>query len=105
MGTVESTRGDGYIAAMVVKRLGSGAGMAGEAFRDDSLACGYRWPSADDAIHYDLNRARQRIRQAFAFADLLPQGRESAFSLWWDSTTKHPRKADRHLPPAFLHGQ
>jgi hypothetical protein len=68
-------------------------------------ACGYRWPSADDAIHYALNRARQRIRQAFAFADLLPQGRESAFSLWWDSTTKHPRKADRHLPPAFLHGQ
>lgn len=63
VGAVESTRGDGYIAAMVVKRVQSGAVDAGVAFRDDSLACGYRWPSADEALQYAMNRARELIRK------------------------------------------
>ena len=62
VGAVESTRGDGYIAALVVKRMKSGAVDAGIAFRDDSLACGYRWPSADEAIHYAMNRGRELVR-------------------------------------------
>ena len=36
--------------------------LSREAFRDDSLACGYRWRSADEAINYAMNRARELIR-------------------------------------------
>jgi len=63
VGAVESPRGDGYIAAMVVKRMQGGAIDAGVAFRDDSLACGYRWPSAEEALQYAMNRARELIRK------------------------------------------
>ena len=63
VGAVESTRGDGYIAALVVNRVhGEPVPKAREAFRDDSLACGYRWPSAEQAIQYAMNRARELIR-------------------------------------------
>jgi hypothetical protein len=62
VGAVESTRGDGFIAAVVVKRVQGGPADAGVAFRDDNLACGYRWPSADEALHYAMNRARELIR-------------------------------------------
>lgn len=63
VGAVESTQGDGYIAALVVNRVrGEAAGKQREAFRDDSLACGYRWRSADEALHYAMNRARELIR-------------------------------------------
>jgi len=37
-------------------------GKQREAFRDDSLACGYRWRSPDEAINYAMNRARELIR-------------------------------------------
>ena len=63
VGAVESTRGDGYIAAMVLKRMQGGAIGPGVAFRDDSLACGYRWPSADEALQYAMARARELIRK------------------------------------------
>jgi hypothetical protein len=33
-----------------------------EAYRDDSLACGHRWRSPDEAMHYAMNRARELIR-------------------------------------------
>ena len=62
VGAVEAPRGDGYIAALVVNRVGGQPGRQREAFRDDSLACGYRWRSADEAIHYAMNRARELIR-------------------------------------------
>lgn len=63
VGALEAPQGSGYIAAVVVDRIrGETAGRRREAFRDDSLACGYRWPSADEAIHYALNRARELIR-------------------------------------------
>jgi hypothetical protein len=62
VGTVEAPRGDGYIAAVVVNRVHGAGGRQREAFRDDSLACGYRWPSADEALHYALTRARELIR-------------------------------------------
>lgn len=65
IGALEARQGDGYIAAVVVKRL-DGALMNGrEAFRDDSLACGYRWESAEEAMTYAKARAREVIaRQA-----------------------------------------
>lgn len=61
VGAVESTRGDGWIAAVVVSRV-VGTPRQREAWRDDSLACGYRWPSADEAIRYAMNRGRELIR-------------------------------------------
>jgi hypothetical protein len=60
VGALDAPRGQGYIAALVVKRVCGGAQR--EAFRDDSLACGYRWRSADEAIQYAMNRARELIR-------------------------------------------
>ena len=65
VGAVEAAQGEGYIAALIVNRVrgerGDGAKNR-EAFRDDSLACGYRWRSADEAIQYAMNRARELIR-------------------------------------------
>ncbi len=62
VGAVEAPRGDGYIAALVVNRVRDVQGRHFEAFRDDSLACGYRWRSSEEAIHYAMNRARELIR-------------------------------------------
>lgn len=64
VGALEAPRGDGYIAAVVVNRVRGvpGPGRQREAFRDDSLACGHRWPNPDEALHYALNRARELIR-------------------------------------------
>ena len=62
VGAVEAPRGDGYIAALVVNRVRNTVGKQREAFRDDSLACGYRWRSPDEAINYAMNRARELIR-------------------------------------------
>jgi hypothetical protein len=62
VGALDAPRGEGYIAALVVNRVHGAPGRQHEAFRDDSLACGYRWISADDAISYAMNRARELIR-------------------------------------------
>ncbi len=70
VGAVESTQGDGWIAAVVVNRVngtphaapGTSHPRQREAWRDDSLACGYRWPSPREAIHYAMNRAREVVR-------------------------------------------
>ena len=62
VGAVEAPRGEGYLAALVVNRVHGVQGRHAEAFRDDSLACGYRWTSADEAMHYAMNRARELIR-------------------------------------------
>ncbi len=62
VGALEAPRGDGYIAALIVNRVRGAVSRHPEAFRDESLACGYRWPSPDEAIHYALSRARELIR-------------------------------------------
>lgn len=61
-GALEAPRGDGYIAALIVNRVQGAPGKHREAFRDDSLACGYRWRSAEEALHYAMGRARELIR-------------------------------------------
>jgi hypothetical protein len=61
VGALEAPQGEGYIAALVVNRVHN-TPRPREAFRDDSLACGYRWRSADEAITYAMNRARELIR-------------------------------------------
>ena len=62
VGAVEAPRGDGYIAALVVNREQGVPRGQRLAYRDDSLACGYRWRSADEALRYATNRARDLIR-------------------------------------------
>lgn len=65
VGALEAPRGGGFIAAVVVSRLQAGAAAkANEVWRDDSLACGYRWPTAQAALHYAKNRAREMVRNA-----------------------------------------
>lgn len=61
-GALEAPRGHGYIAALVVNRVRGTTGAPREAFRDDSLAGGHRWPSAHAALSYALNRAQRLIR-------------------------------------------
>jgi hypothetical protein len=67
VGALEAPKGDGYIAALVVKRQPEGevaaaAVAAREAYREEALACGYRWPSADAAVRYAMQRAREMVR-------------------------------------------
>lgn len=62
VGAVEAPRGEGYIAALIVNRVRGLQGRHPEAYRDDSLACGYRWPSAEEAMQYAMTRARELIR-------------------------------------------
>jgi hypothetical protein len=62
-GALEARRGEGWTAALVVDReCGTTRGRRREAFRDDSLACGYRWPTPDEALRYAVSRARELIR-------------------------------------------
>ena len=63
VGAVEAPQGEeGYIAALIVNRVRDLQGRHPEAYRDDSLACGYRWDSPEEAMHYAMNRARELIR-------------------------------------------
>ena len=83
VGALDAPRGEGYIAAVVVSRLvdddetsdatdrpqpparaALGSRRTREVWRDDSLACGYRWPTAEAALHYAKNRAREMVRKA-----------------------------------------
>jgi hypothetical protein len=59
-GAVEAPQGAGYIAAVVVRREQCQPPQV--AWRDDSVACGYRWASPEQAIAYALTRARELIR-------------------------------------------
>jgi hypothetical protein len=66
VGALETQPG-GYIAALVIKHrpLAIGGACAAEqtVHRDDSVACGYRWQSADSAIAYALARGRDFVRR------------------------------------------
>ena len=62
-GALEAPRGQGYIAAVVVNRVHGIAHAPREAYRDDSLACGHRWLSPDEALSYALSKARSVIQR------------------------------------------
>ena len=62
-GALEAPLGDGYIAAMIVQRVQGAPNTPREAYRDESVACGHRWASADAAIAYAMQRAADVIRQ------------------------------------------
>ena len=53
----------GFTAALVVRRNEPGADMRPDLFRDDSLACGYRWTTAEAALQYAMNRGRDLVRR------------------------------------------
>lgn len=60
-GALEAPQGAGWIAAVVVSRV-NGSTRGREAWRDDSVACGHRWDSPEEAIRYAVQRARDVIR-------------------------------------------
>jgi len=63
-GALDAPRGQGYIAAVVVNRVqGDHHSHHREAWRDDSLACGHRWTSPEEALSYAMTRARELIRK------------------------------------------
>ena len=62
VGAMEAPGGDGSTAALLVERLAGARSAKTEAFRDESLACGYRWPSAYAAMQDAMNRAREMVR-------------------------------------------
>jgi hypothetical protein len=61
-GALEGPQGDGYIAAMIVQRVKGVPGAPREILRDESLACGHRWASPNDALAYAIGKAQDAIR-------------------------------------------
>ncbi len=59
---LDAPLGHGYIAALVVQTEHAG-GAPREILRDESLACGHRWPSADAALAYALAKGRDVVRK------------------------------------------
>jgi hypothetical protein len=60
VGALEAARG-GWTAALVVSR-DRGPARHELAFRDDSLSCGYRWPTSEEAMQYAILRGREMVR-------------------------------------------
>lgn len=61
-GALESSLGDGYIAAVVVSRVRGIDRIPREAYRDEALACGHRWERPDQAIAYAIGKGREAVR-------------------------------------------
>ena len=61
-GAVEAAQGDGYIAALAVNHVRNTTRANREVFRDDSLACGHRWPSPAAALSYAVGRGREVVK-------------------------------------------
>ena len=60
-GALEGHLGDGFIAAVVVYRV-RGVTSPKEILRDESLACGHRWPSPEAALAYAMSKGQEAIR-------------------------------------------
>jgi len=61
-GALEAISGDGYIAAVVVNRNRGQSQGSREAYRDEKLAGGHRWETADAALLYAIARGREIVR-------------------------------------------
>jgi hypothetical protein len=61
-GAVPVGRGAGYVATVVVSRVRGNVDKPREAFRDDQLAGGHRWPSPEAARLFAVATAREVIR-------------------------------------------
>lgn len=53
---------DGFVAMVVVNRVPGNGGKAREAYRDEMLAGGHRWPSPEAARLYAVAKGRELIR-------------------------------------------
>ena len=62
VGAVAARNASGHIVSVVVNRVNLAQGTECEAYRDDRLACGYRWPTALEAKAHALARALDLIR-------------------------------------------
>lgn len=62
-GAIEAPARSGYFAALVVNRTAGASSPTREAFRDTLLAAGYRWPSAEAALRYALQRGQEIVRR------------------------------------------
>jgi hypothetical protein len=62
-GALEAPRGVGYTASVVVQRFRGVSGPPREAFRDEGVACGHCWATADEALAYALAKAQDAIRR------------------------------------------
>ena len=62
-GALEAPKGDGYTATMIVQRVHGAPDLPREVLRDEGLACGHRWESADAALAYAINKAQEAIRK------------------------------------------
>ena len=62
VGAIESPYGDGYNAAVSVRRMRGTARADHEVWRDDNLACGHRWVTAEAALRYAMTKALEVVR-------------------------------------------
>jgi hypothetical protein len=60
-GALEAPQGDGYIATVVVSRVRGVDNTPCEAFRDEKLACGHRWPTPEAALLYAVAKGRKLV--------------------------------------------
>ena len=60
-GALEAPTGDGYIAAVIVKRVRGVRDAPRDAYRDERLACGHR-PSPEEALRYRMGKGMEVIR-------------------------------------------
>jgi hypothetical protein len=68
VGALEAPGGEGYIAALVIKKECAEPGPRQVVYRDDSVACGYRWPTPQEAITYAMARGRELVKKRSALA-------------------------------------
>ena len=61
-GAVRAQHGDGFVAMVVVDRALDSGGEAREAYRDEMMAGGRRWPSPEAARLYAVAKRREVIR-------------------------------------------
>ena len=61
-GALEAPTGDGYIGAVVVRRVRGVSGVPRDAYRDENLAGGHRWPSPADALRYAMSKGVEVVR-------------------------------------------
>ena len=62
VGAIESPQGDGYNAAVSISRMRGAARTEREIWRDDNLACGHRWATAEAALRYAMAKAHEVVR-------------------------------------------
>ncbi|HEX6704590.1 MAG TPA: hypothetical protein VF169_07505 [Albitalea sp.] len=61
-GAVGGEFDEGFIAAVVIRRVRGAPGPC-EAYRNESLAGGYRWPSPEAAVCYAIGKGRELVTQ------------------------------------------